>query len=110
MSNVLQMPRKADYSPTLAVQLEELTREICYELGTRPLPFMMREMRQFCFQDGVELGMMYQAMESTLRAPRPTWSYFRAIICRCIAEGVTTEKQFAERSLNHNRHKELPVY
>ena len=110
MSNVLQMPRKAVYSPTLAVQLEEFTRELCYELGTRPLPFIMREMRKFCFEDGVELGMMYLALLATLKAPRPTWVYFKAIIVRCIREGVTTEEQFSQRTLYHDRHRDIPEY
>lgn len=107
MSNLVQLPCSTVYSPSLQVQLEELTRHICYELGTRALPFMHREMHQFCFEDGVELAMMYRALESTLKAPRPTWAYFRAIIIRCINEGVTTERQFSQRTLNHSRYKEI---
>lgn len=110
MSNVVQMPREAVYSKPSETELEDLLHEICYELGTRPLPFMRRELLNFACDWHIEPGLMYLALQSTLKAPRPTWVYFRAIICRCHAEGCTTEQQFAMRSLKHDSHKELPLY
>lgn len=76
-----------------------MLEEIAFELAIRPLPFMLRDLTEWLQISRVEPLMLSKALSDTLRAPRPSWVYFRAIVTRCISEGVTTVKGYEERTL-----------
>lgn len=48
--------------------------------------------------EGVSPGVIAYALEETALAPSPSWRYARAIINRCIAEGIQTADQARGRS------------
>lgn len=77
--------------------------DVAYELGTRPLPFMRREWQEWLEISRVSADMLELVLQDTLKAPRPSWAYFRAIVQRCIREGATTFDKYKQRSAAHRK-------
>ena len=102
MSNIVQ------FTPQESL-LEDLLHQISYELGTRPLPFMRRELALWLENCHVSHLMLELILSDTLLAPRPSWAYFRAIVQRCLCEGVTTFEAYKERQANFHRRKRTTV-
>ena len=50
-------------------------------------------------KDGIDENMLMEAMDEATMAPRPSWLYARAIVLRCINEGVKTVDAFYERQI-----------
>lgn len=80
--------------------------EVAFELGTRPLPFMRREWQEWLEISRVSVDMLELVLQDTLKAPRPSWAYFRAIVQRCIREGALTFDAYTHRSATfYSRHR-----
>ena len=46
-----------------------------------------------CLKDGMEPGLIYEAIDQTMSAPRPTLYYLRAILNRWLESGILTKVQ-----------------
>lgn len=70
--------------------VDDLARYYCQALGAQRCPPMaMREM-EGALLDGMDVAVIYRALDEASMAPRPSWAYARAILNRCFAEGALT--------------------
>lgn len=84
------------------VTTDPLLEEIAFELGTRPLPFMLRQWQEWLDIYAVSPDMLKWVLLDTLKAPRPSWAYFAAIVKRCITEGCTTLDAYIHRQAQYH--------
>ena len=67
-------------------------------LGNPCPPRAQREII-YWIRDGIDPDMICEALDEASMAPRPSWLYARAIITRCIAEGVKTIGDYYDRQI-----------
>lgn len=106
MSNIVNLALKAPVCATGADKealADELLQDICYQLAIRPLPFMRAELLRMLSNLRCEPDMLLMALDDTLKAQRPSWAYFRAIVGKCSSEGVTTAEGYTKRTYEYYR-------
>lgn len=70
--------------------------------GCRMPPVAEREIRA-AMEQGMETEVFFSALDEAAGAPRPSWAYARAILRRCLAEGVKTAHDWDMRQALHAR-------
>lgn len=102
MSNIVNL---RPYNGAAFATPDPLLEEIAFELGTRTLPFMLRQWQEWRQIHAVDADMLQFVLLDTLKAPRPSWAYFAAIVRRCIDEGCTTLDAYIQRQTQYHRRR-----
>ena len=79
-------------------RVEEVLRYYGDAFGVAAPPRVAREVTSL-LSDGVDADMLLEIIDEASVAPRPSWCYARAIISRCLAEGVKTCADYYERQI-----------
>lgn len=103
------------HTPITQENRENTSSQLLSSTTTRARANMVENYYQECFgfrcppraereiitwiRDGVDAEMIMEAMDEATMAPRPSWLYARAIVNRCIAEGVKTIGDYYDRSI-----------
>lgn len=69
------------------IHAEKLATYFCYECGFAQLPYMARQFVRW-LQDGCEYAMIKQAIDTTARAPRPSFAYLDTVVRNFRAHGI----------------------
>ena len=68
--------------------------------GTPTCPPVVKRELEAYYRAGMNAQVMIEALDEASVAPRPSWAYARAIIRRCISEGVLDIDAYYERQIN----------
>lgn len=79
-----------------SVDAVRISQEIAYIIGVDPRPYHADQVDWY-LRNGIEVGLLYEAAESTTLAPCPSWAYFKAIVRNCSQDGVRTQADYQKR-------------